>query len=231
MQIAVVNLTKGLSDLDVELMAEACNAQVVEAAGRWGIAPTPVVFYAKPDGLPAVECRLMAILDSLDIDQALGYHNDVAGSIYGKVLNQGPVDTCTTLSHECLEMLIDPTCLEWRPFKNGMEVAYESCDPVQADSYAKEAEVAGIKRDMVLSNYILPDWFNAAGVGPFDRMGKLSAPMTMSPGGYLIVRDRSGNESNVFAMTRPGDAEAKHHLASKIMRPGSRTTRRLRQAA
>jgi hypothetical protein len=226
-QIALVNAS-ALADIDVALMAEACNAQVIECARAWGIAPTPVAFYSTADGLPAVECRIMLIVDQLDVPGALGYHTDKLGAIYGRVLNQGPVDTCKTLSHECLEMLVDPTCTGWRPLGGGRDVALEVCDPVQADVYATPATVVGISRDMWLSNYVTPRWFDPAGVGAFDRMGVLSAPLAMASGGYIIVREKDGDVVNVFAKTPAGDMGARLNVASKIARPGSRTLRRLR---
>ena len=227
MQIAVVNRS-ALSDADVSFMAEACDAQVIECAAAWGVDPTPVAFYATADGLPAVECRIMLIVDQIDVPGAAGYHDDDLGVIFGRVLNQGPVDTCVTLSHECLEMLIDPTCTEWRSFGGGRQVALEVCDPVQADTYAVQAEVAGDSRQMLLSNYVTPRWFDPAGVGLFDRLGRLQAPLSMSSGGYLILREKDGEWINVFGRTRAGDMGGRLNLASKIARPGSRTLRRLR---
>ena len=226
MQIAVVNRS-ALADADVALMAEACNAQVIEAAEVWGIQPTPVAFYASPDGLPP-ERRIMAIVDTLDVSGALGYHDDDFGVIFGRVLNQGPIDTCVTLSHECLEMLVDPTCTGWRDMGGGRRVALEVCDPVQADTYAVQARVGELERQMLLSNYVTPRWFDPAGVGLFDRLGRLTAPLSMSPGGYLIVREQNGDVVNVFAKTNPGDTHARLNVARKVMRPGSRTLRRLR---
>lgn len=229
MQIGVINRSS-LADRDVAYMAEACNAQVIECAQAWGVTPTPVVFYATPDGLPAVEVRLMSIAETIDVPGAAGYHDDDFGVIFGRVLNQGPVQTCVTLSHECLEMLIDPTCTEWRPLdvRGDRSVALEVCDPCQADTYAVTPTVLGESRQMLVSNYVLPRWFDPAGVGLFDRLGRIDAPLAMSPGGYIIVREKNGDIVNVFAKTRAGDTSARLNVASKVLRPGSRTLRRLR---
>jgi len=225
-QIACINRSS-LPDADVAFMAEACDRQVVEAAKAWDLMPWAVVYYATPDGLPR-DCKIMLIVDSLDVQGALGYLEDDLGVIYGRVLNQGPVETCVTLSHECLEMLVDPTCTQWKQIGlSGRFVALEVCDPCQADRYAASVTIAGMSRDMWLSNFVTPRWFDAAGVGPFDRMQAISQPFEMSPGGYEIVRDATGAVTNEFAKTRPGDTEARLHLASKIAHPGSRTLRRL----
>lgn len=209
-------------------MCDACDQQATECAQAWGVTPTPVVFVATPDGLPAVQARIMLILDSLDVPGALGYHDDDFGVIFGHVLNQGPVDTCPTLSHEVLEMLVDPTCTGWRSMGGGRDIALEVGDPVQADSYAQRATVGELARDMWLSNYVTPRYFDPAGVGGFDRMGKLDAPLSMSVGGYQIVREKTGDIVNIFAKTRLGDTTGRLNVAAKIARPGSRTLRRLR---
>lgn len=231
MQHALVNRSS-LGDTDVALIAEACDAQGREFAAAVGQTPIPVVFYSKADGLPAVECRIVTIVDQLDMPSALGYHDDDLGVIFGRILNQGPDNTCVTASHEFREMDFDATCTGWRALdvRGDRQVALEVCDPVQADTYAQSATVGGVTRDMWLSNYVTPRWFDPAGVGPFDRMGRLSAPLTMSDGGYMIVRERSGDVVNVFAKTRPGDTHARLNVAAKVMRPGSRTLRRLRGA-
>lgn len=228
MQIAVINVSRA-KDPDVALMAEACNAQVMECARAWDIAPTPVVFYSKADGLPAGECRNMIITDALDVPNALGYHDNDLGFIYGRVLeHDGPDGTSVTLSHECLEMLVDPACASWRALGGGRSIALEVCDPVQGDQYAQQASVGDLVRDVWLSNYVTPRYFDPAGVGAFDRMGTLSAPLTMSAGGYQILREKNGDIVNVFARTRPGATAARLTVADKIGRPGSRTLRRLR---
>lgn len=110
----------------------------------------------------------------------------------------------------------------------GRDIALEACDPVQADTYAQRATVGELARDMWLSNYVTPRYFDTAAAGGFDRMGKLDAPLSMSPGGYMIVREKTGDVVNIFAQTRVGDTTARLHVASKVLRPGSRTLQRLR---
>lgn len=225
-QIAVIN-GSSLPDPDVAFMAAACNVQMMEAAQAWGLTPWPVVFYSKADGLPEANCKIMAIVDSLDVQGALGYHTDELGAIYGRVLAQGE-DICATLSHECLEMLVDPDVTGWKWMNDLRQIALEVADPVEADTYPINATIDGETRTMAVSNYVFPSFFDPLGQAPFDRLGKLAAPFTMTPGGYEVVRDGDGAEFDIFAMTRPGDADARHRLAGKMMKRGSRTLRRLR---
>jgi len=230
MQIAIVSKTSQIPDDVIAFAAKACDAQVQECAAAWGVAPTPVAFYAREADLPTSQVRIMAIVDDIDAPGALGYHDDALGVIYGRVLAQSPSDTAITLSHECLEELIDPTCDRWMPMPDGRSVALEACDPVEADSYAVSVEILGEQRDVFLSNYILPKWFEPAERGGFDRMGILGRPFSMSDGGYMIVRDRAGNESNVFARPRLRLSGATSNLraAAKLTNSETRLARRLR---
>jgi hypothetical protein len=84
------------------------------------------------------------------------------------------------MSHEYVETRIDPYADWWAGYDGKKMVALEACDPVQGDSY----EIDGIK----VASFVGPRWFRG-GVGPYDYLSKLSAPLTMSPGGYLIFSD------------------------------------------
>lgn len=86
-----------------------------------------------------------------------------------------------TLDHEVNEQIIDPyiNLGAWAPWKNQAAfVALEINDPVEDDSYDG---LGGAK----LSNYVYPHWFMAGSQGPYDRLGKLSAPLTLGAGGYV----------------------------------------------
>lgn len=231
MQIAIVNKSKRLTDDFVAFAAKACDDQVIECARAYGKDPTPVAFYAREQDLPARDCRIMALVDDIDAPGALGYHDFDLGIVYGRVLATDNNGTSACLSHECLEELIDPTCDQWRAMPDGRYVAFEICDPVQADAYAIPTTVMGEQRQVIVSNYVLPRWFDPAAAGGFDRLAKLRGPFQMTPGGYLIVRDQRGNESNVFARPRPrlraSGMNAEITIARKLRNSETRTARRL----
>jgi hypothetical protein len=201
------------------MASAACDDQLAECARAWGLDPWPVTFVSSTDNLPQATTYVMAVVDTIDMAGAAGYHNDVNGVIYGKVLVRTVEQTGMTLSHECVEMLVDPDAQGWRG-----DVALEACDPVEPDGYLWPVTILGETRQIRLSNYVLPSWFDPAGKAPFDRMGKVSAPLTSSPGGYQIVRDDQGNQSTVFAAR---DMPAS--LAFKRDVPFSRVARRLQQ--
>lgn len=231
MQIAIVNKSSRLDDGFLAYAAKACDAQVIECAQAWGIDPTPVAFYAKESDLPARNCRVLVMVDDIDVPGAGGYHTFEVGVVYARVLVSDANGTSVTLSHECLEELVDPYCNVWRSMGGGRSVALEVCDPCQADEYAVPVTIMDRKpRQIMLSNYVLPKWFEPAALGQFDRMGAIKAPFTMSEGGYLIVRDdRTGDEDNVFARPRlrMQGTKARLSVANKLMNGEARLARRL----
>lgn len=226
-QIAIVSKSRRISDDVLAFAAAACDIQVQECAAAWGIDPTPVAWYSREQGLPTRDVRIMAVVDDMDEEPgALGYHTDVLGVVFGRVLAQDGADEMTvTLSHECLEELIDPTCDKWRPIAGTNRLtALEACDAVEADTYEIKATILGETRPVRVSNYLLPRWFDPqanGGAGPFDRLAHLGAPFTLLPGGYMLVRDQGSNDVEpVFA--RDGAVR----MAAKRRNPDGRLKRR-----
>ncbi len=227
-QIAVtVDPACGLDPARVAAWVEAVDAQAAEFAISWGVPYTPVVLHAWDvlsklgDGAEldafVADSRLLTIQPALDVAGALGFHDDVAGVIFARVMAQGE-DTSVTMSHEVLEEMGDPTCDVYVAMPGGKETAKEACDAVEGDVYMMD----GVQ----LSNYLQPTWFGIQQDGnqEFDRLGKLSAAFTMTDGGYMIVRDANGNETQVFARTDAG----RINLARKLEKPRGRLARRLR---
>lgn len=226
MEIAVTNSSK-LSNIDVAFMVEAIGHQVVECAKAWGLPPMAMAFYATQAGLPAADVHIIDIVDDMDQPGALGYHTDVAGVEYGRVLAQG-ADTSITLSHEALELLCDPTCDQWRARGDGSQVALEVCDPVEGDSYGVAATVLGEQRTVNLSNYVLPQWFDPAARGvAVDRMHTAPGPLSMTSGGYCVILDAAGDEQDVFARLRYASLAGIATAGKRLAVRNSRLLRRL----
>jgi hypothetical protein len=233
LEFAVLNASVRLSDTDVAFAVEGCNRQAQECADRWGVPRMPVAFYASVNDLPSPECIGVVIVDNLDDPGALGYHSAVAGLPFAKVQAEDFAGTAGILSHEILETLIDPPADRWWDRGNGTKVAAENSDPVEGDSY-DEPVTLGIPgqeetRAVPVSNYVLPAWKTPGAPGPYDRMGRLSAPFTMTPGGYMVVEDANGNDDEVFARRlRHGGPDGERNSGRKLARADGRLMRRLR---
>jgi hypothetical protein len=200
MLIAILNQSTVVADPDIATMTEAIASQVqFDAAPIWDRAPAAVVFYTDPTAVPTA-AHGIAIVDTIQ-DQptgVLGLHSeDQAGQMWGVVAakpeldNGGQVLTgdwsvSSTLSHEVLEMFVDPNCNLWANDGKGSVYSLEVCDPVEAPTYT----VKGVS----VSNFVTPSWFDplAPATAQFDKLGKLTAGFSILPGGYMTYQ--SGNK-------------------------------------
>ena len=124
MLIAILNQSTVVTNADVAAMTAAIATQVQnDVAPIWDRAPAEVVFYADPTKVPA-EAYVIAIVDTIQ-DQPTGVQGfhamNQAGQMWGLVAAQPELangakvltddwSISSTLSHEVLEMFIDPNC-------------------------------------------------------------------------------------------------------------------------
>ena len=232
MLIAILNQSTLVADADVVKMTEAIATQVqFDAAPIWDRAPAAVVFYTDPAAVPAA-AHGIAIVDTIQNQPkgVLGFHTeDQGGRMWGVVAvkpeldNGGQVITgdwsvSSTLSHEVLEMLVDPNCNLWANDGKGSAYSLEVCDPVEAPTYT----VSGVS----VSNFVTPSWFDplAPATAQFDKLGQLTAAFSILKGGYMVY-ESAGKEQQTFGNAFPN--------WRKEMKTGplARTRRRLIQAS
>ena len=232
MLIAILNQSSLVADADVAAMTEAIATQIqFDAAPVWDRAPAAVVFYTDPTAVPA-GAHGIAIVDTIQ-DQpkgVLGFHTeDQGGQLWGVVAakpeldNGGQVTTgdwsvSSTLSHEVLEMFVDPNCNLWANDGKGSAYSLEVCDPVEAPTYA----VSGVS----VSNFVTPFWYDplAPATAQFDKLGLLTAGFSVLKGGYMVY-ESAGKEQQQFGNEFPN--------WRKEMKTGplARTRRRVIQAS
>lgn len=221
MLIAVINESTLVTNDQVNTMCQAIQIQMnLHVLPAWNMKSGSIKFYADKNTVPGY-AWVVSMLDNSTVAGALGYHaedNDkVDGFIFaqpvlsnaGVVLfdssNPQNVSVSSVLSHEVCEMIGDRFASYWSDgpsITQGNEYALELCDPVEGDSYAISVNGTQVS----VSNFIFPSWFNAEATAPlnlpFDYLGKLTAPFTMTKGGYMIVR-QSGQVQQVFGEAMP----------------------------
>lgn len=108
-----------------------------------------------------------------------------------------------TVSHELLEMLVDPyinlTVFVENEQGGGTLFAYEVCDACEADEFGYKIDgVDGV----LVSDFVFPSWFEPrqAHSTQFDWQNRITAPLQLLPGGYIGV-NRLGNESGWTQLT------------------------------
>lgn len=206
MHFALVNLSTLVTDSDARLIAFAVNAQLHQHVGpKWArVAPT-MAFYAKGHKPPAGSIFFQLVDSDEEVPDALGYHDEQKDAPYavimckpvlesGGAVLDGELSVSGVVSHEAIETFGDVDVNSWRDMPDGRETADEWCDAVQDGSYNMTAD----GRHVAVSNFLLPAWFDRqATQGPFDFLGILSKPFTLTHGGYLIVR-KPGEASQVL---------------------------------
>jgi hypothetical protein len=232
MLIAIVNQSTLVSNADAATMTEAIATQIrMDAAPLWDRAPAAVVFYTDPGGVPEA-AHGIAIVDTIK-DQpqgVLGFHTeDQGGRLWGVVAAKPELDNgakvttgdwsvSSVLSHEVLEMYVDPNCNLWANDGKGFAYSFEVCDPVEAPTY----EVGGVS----VANFVTPAWFDplCSTNAQLDKLGQLTKPFSLLKGGYVVYLS-AGKEHQKFGDEFPA---WRREMKSG---PLARTRRRLAQAA
>jgi hypothetical protein len=232
MLIAILNQSTLVSNADAATMTEAVATQVrLDAAPLWDRTPAAVVFYTDPSAVPAA-AHGIAIVDTIQ-DQpqgVLGFHTeDQGGKLWGVVAAKPELDNgghattgdwsvSSVLSHEVLEMFVDPNCNLWANDGNGSAYSFEVCDPVEAPTYTIT--------NVSVSNFVTPAWFDplSAKSAQFDKLGRLHTAFSILKGGY-VVYESEGKERQKFGDDFP---QWRREMKSG---PLARTRLRLAQAA
>jgi len=236
MLIAILNQSTVISNADASAMTEAVAEQVrLDAAPLWERAPAAVVFYTDPGAVPA-RAHGIAIVDTIQNQPqgVLGFHTeDQGGRLWGIVAAKPALDNggqatvgdwsvSSLLSHEVLEMFVDPNCNLWADDAKGSVYSLEVCDPVEAPTYT----VRGIS----VCNFVTPAWFDprARATAQFDKLGELSAAFSIARGGY-VVYESAGEVHQQFGHDFPD--WRKKAKSGQLARGGRRVTQASQRTA
>ncbi len=167
--ISIINFSPQLSDQAVQDAIRAVNRQIAEDfVPIWGNGRTlrlhaPSVNIQDPNTLTEEPVRgegVIYLVEESTLPGALGYHDLNSRAIpVGFVFVLDPQDWTTTLSHEVLELIADPTVNLFAPGPDPRNPAnlvlhtYEACDAVERISY----EIDGIQ----VSDFLTPSYFTA----------------------------------------------------------------------
>ncbi|HEX8160988.1 MAG TPA: hypothetical protein VF538_03895 [Pyrinomonadaceae bacterium] len=208
--IVILNKSRGLiEDAEIERIIKALQRQVNEHFQPvWGIGAE--LKFRKANAVVPKNCYRIVIYDKARAGDAgfLGYHfqrngNPVA-SIFAK---EDLVDDKTisdTLSHEVLEMLVDPALnlYAYRPGdgtkRRDRGYFYEVCDAVQCMHY----RIDGVR----VCNFVYPEWFEYAwprDSRKFDHRGALREPFEILEGCYADIREAGTGWRTIYGDHTP----------------------------
>jgi hypothetical protein len=233
--IYIRNASTLVTDDQVAMMTRACAYQArYHLAPDWDRIPTQVTFQPAAKTSPVTTAWVITVYDDADQADDLGWHTEENGIVYGKVFARpsldagssvfsGPYAISSVLSHEVLETVLDPFVSSWvvsGTDRTGGPVAHalEACDAVEDGTYS----IRDIRTAVTVSNYILPAWTDPeAHRGPFDRLSRLTAPFTTTPGGYQVVW-ANGVQAQKFGERMPAwrQDQKRHPLGRGARRTG-----------
>lgn len=210
--ISVVNFS-ALSDSEVQDAIRAVNRQIQEDfapiwGAFWGLRLHGSSFSPDdPDSLAEEFVQgegVLYLTDTPHVAGAAGFHALNGRELpFGFVFITDPNDWTVTLSHEALELIIDPTVNvlvpgpDPRPGQQNNIVlhAYEVCDAVERTSYLID--------DIRVSNFITQQWF-APGDAPATRndfLGVGVESFNATPNSHLAFLDLNAGWVLFFGQT------------------------------
>jgi hypothetical protein len=227
--IAIMNFSTVLSDSEVQTAIAALQVQIDrDFRPLWGL-PANLLFVSNIKR-PPINAWVVQVLDSSDVTGALGYHDMTnaglpVGKVFAKDDKKYGLSWTITLSHEVLEMLGDPytdtTVFVQDTNTTGLLFAYELCDAVEDDSLGYP--INGV----MMSDFVTPAYFEAGRLPnstKFDFRASLTAPLTLTKGGYMSVFAVTPQTTGWSQQT---DAKGiAPRLAMKLARCDSRVNRR-----
>lgn len=208
--LIIVNASPVLTDAVVRACVAPLQTQIDrDFLPHWKHKVAPVkVLSAGIDDIPNLppDCWPIFLNRHSSDPGALGWHDDdpdqnirtYSRVFVGDCIRFG-LDWGVTLSHEALELILDPDIKRvWR-MPNGRYAAFEACDACEADELAYD--IGGHK----MSDFVLPSYFSARGAGPYSFRNNLSGRCpALAPGGYMSVTDSRGQWTQVSADRHDG---------------------------
>lgn len=216
--ISVINRSSLIIDDHVKRWIRGVQTQVSDHfAPIWG--KDAELGFISSEESPPEGTWWMVVADDPDVAHALGYHDlTMKGLPLGKVFVKPSLkvgeSVSVPLSHEVLEMLLDPDINKYAMDPSALRLyAWEACDAVQGDTYV----IDGVE----VSNFLYPDFFSRYDVpGRLDYLNLCDKSFETRPFGYQIVTEGS----RIFQVY---GAEGPRREAEPAF--GSRRERRLRR--
>lgn len=200
---------------DLKRFVAAVQRQVTEDfQPAWGIGAQLVLARSK-DEVPERAYQIVVYKTAKDADDKdyLGYHYSPNGYPVANIFLDTDLEEdktiSDTLSHEVLEMIVDPSCnlYAYRPSDTGRPERiyfYEVCDAVQCQHY----DIDGVS----VCDFAYPEWFEnnwKPGSRKFDRLGLIDHPFQVLKGCYADVFEARRGSFTIWGKDTPKETQEK----------------------
>jgi hypothetical protein len=204
-EIHVINQAASVKADDFTQALAAVQLQLdQDFAPVWGLT---VKLVEAPPVLPTDRtpptAETIYVLGTTNQADALGYHlfdgRWPVGYVFADTAKSAGLDWCEVLSHEAIEQAVNPFAEDFMGTtdRNGVPigVAKEPADPVESATYRKGGRT--------VTDFVFPEWFRRGPGATFDYLGKLHAPLSLLPGGYIPVTRDLRTFTQVFGAKVP----------------------------
>ena len=229
--IVIKSTTELAPEKEVRSVIGALQRQVTrDFEPAWGIGAT-IVYAEEGEKYPdAYRINIRATAKEEDKGY-LGYHFSDNGypvaTIFAEEDLKDDKTISDTLSHEVLEMLVDPACNLYAHRPAGGRrpprgYFFEVCDAVQAHKY----KIGGHP----VCNFVYPEWFEHTlkeGRRRFDHLEKLKEPFEVLEGCYMDIYERRPGKRGRFRTIWGPDNERERERGKKKHRKEHRKNQRL----
>ena len=203
-QIAISNKSTVVTEDAFNQAIMAARVQISrDFSPAWGL--TANLYVPRPGGIPMTGWEL-CVVDSKEQADSLGLTNSLRRRPMYLVYADTAEYWTVSFSHQILELLADPYCNTSIQVEPGKFSGLEVCDPVAGDDQSY------LVHRVRMSNFILPNWFEAGSLGPWDHAEKLSAPLTLANGGYQSYWTDSGWTQEVSGESPRASRSYRHQM-------------------
>jgi hypothetical protein len=236
-QISIANQSTLFADADLPALANALAIQIKrDVYPAWGV--DAQMFYCPTGKNPPASHWVLALIDNADVAGALGYHETTPtglplGKAFVATTKAAGDQISVTVSHEIIEMIGDPSInltAEVDDASGNPSKFYsrELCDAVEDDSCGYDIVIPvgwpGAGTSVLVSDFVLPAWFQPGMPGPYAFKTALTAPFQLAVNGYIGMLDLA-NLAAGWQQVLPAKASLKTRLAARP-HMGSRRMRR-----
>lgn len=219
-QISVINNCTVLTDAQIQQAVRDIQTQITrDFAPQWGV--TADLIFVPKRGVPNPGTWQILVLDTSDEAGALGYHDVTTqglplGKVFAKTDLLYGASWTVTLSHEILEILVDPDCVRTvfvQTTRGGMVYAYEVCDACETDAQGYRIG------STLVSDFVFPQYFETTvkpGRTQMDQRGLIRRPFSILPGGYMLAYMVNTGAGWTYVT---GDLAGGTHLSQSIPDP------------
>jgi hypothetical protein len=175
----------------MERVARAVQTQTIrDVRPRWRVSAEVHAFRSIDEGLRALPGACPVLVSPDFTFLAHGVHQDYLDRRPFALIRDGkPEDVSTAISHEIIEVLVDPTGRRTvagpsiMPGQGPVEYLVEVCDPPEALSYEVD--------EVLVSDFCTPRYYDPSAPpgSRFDHLGEIETPFGVLADGYLSWRD------------------------------------------